>query len=238
MAGTGTLINVAAILIGGLGGLLFGRAMEERYQETLMMANGICVMFVGIGGTMEKLLQVSAEGLTSGGTMMMIVSCALGAVFGEWLNLERRMEQFGEWLKLRTRNERDSRFVDAFVTASLTVCIGAMAVVGSIQDGLLGDYTILTAKAILDLVIILVMTASMGKGCIFSAVPVALFQGGITAVSRFLEPLMTPQALDNLSLVGSLLIFCVGLNLVFGKKIRVANLLPAIVVAAAAAWLP
>lgn len=238
MSGMGTLINVAAILVGGLCGLLFGNRMEERYQETLMAANGICVMFVGIGGGMEKLLKVGAEGLTSSGTMMMIVSCALGAVLGEWLNLERRMEQFGEWLKLRTRNERDSRFVDAFVTSSLTVCIGAMAVVGSIQDGLLGDYTVLTAKAILDLVIILVMTASMGKGCIFSAVPVALFQGGITAASRFLEPLMTPQALDSLSLVGSLLIFCVGLNLVFGKKIRAANLLPAIVVAAAAAWIP
>ena len=117
------------------------------------------------------------------------------------------------------------------MTASLTVCIGAMAVVGSIQDGISGDYSVLAAKAVLDLIIILVMTAAMGKGCIFSAIPVFLFQGTITLLSRFIEPVMTSVALSNLSLTGNILIFCVGVNLVWGKKIKVANLLPTIVIA-------
>ena len=113
-----------------------------------------------------------------------------------------------------------------------------MAVVGAIQDGILGDYSILAAKAVLDLIIILVMTASMGKGCIFSAVPVALFQGTITFLAQFIEPIMTEQALSNLSLTGSILIFCVGVNLVWGKMIKVANLLPVIFLAVGWAFLP
>ncbi len=234
----GTLINVAAILAGGLGGLLFGNRLSERYQNTLMMANGICVLFIGIAGALEKMFAVNGGKLESGGTMMMIGSLAVGALIGEWLDIDDRMEQFGVWLKHKTGNDGDNRFVDGFVTASLTVCIGAMAVVGSIQDGLTGDYSVLAAKAVLDLIIILVMTASMGKGCIFSAIPVGLFQGSITLLSGLIQPIMTEQALDNLSLVGSILIFCVGVNLVWGKMVRVANLLPAIVVAVAWAFLP
>ena len=126
--------------------------------------------------------------------------------------------------------------MEGFVTASLTVCIGAMAVVGAIQDGVYGDYSVLAAKAVLDLIIIIIMTASMGKGCIFSAIPVALFQGSITILSTFLEPLMTEAALSNLSLTGSILIFCVGVNLIWEKKLRVANMLPALLVAVAWAF--
>ena len=113
-----------------------------------------------------------------------------------------------------------------------------MAVVGSITDGITGDYSILAAKAILDLIIIMIMTASMGKGCIFSAIPVGLFQGSITLLARLVEPLMTEQALANMSLTGSMLIFCVGVNLIWGKKIKVANLLPAIFLAVAWTYLP
>lgn len=234
----GTLINVAGILAGGLGGMLFGKRIEKRYQDILMMANGVCVLFLGIAGSMEKILMIEDGSLTSSKTMMMIGSLAIGALIGEWLNLEKHMEEFGEWLKRKTRSDRDEGFVDGFVTASLTVCIGAMAVVGAIQDGLAGDVSILTAKAVLDMIIILVMTASMGRGCLFSAIPVAVFQGSVTLLARLIEPLITPPALHNLSLVGSILIFCVGLNLVWGKRIRVANLLPAVVVAAAWAFLP
>ena len=238
MAGLGTAINVAGILAGGLGGLAFGKRLGKGYQDTLMNANGICVLFLGIGGCLEKMLTMGEEGLEIRGTMMMIGCFALGALLGEWMNIEGRMEKFGEWLKKETRNEGDARFVDGFVTASLTVCIGAMAVVGSIQDGISGDYSILAAKAVLDMIIVLVMTASMGKGCIFSAVPVGIFQGVITLAAGLLRPLLTAQAMDNLSLTGSMLIFCVGVNLIWGKKIKVANLLPAIFLAVGWALLP
>ena len=113
-----------------------------------------------------------------------------------------------------------------------------MAIVGSIQDGIAGDYSILATKAILDLIIIMVMSCSLGRGAVFSAIPVALFQGSITLLAGLVRPLMTEAALSNLSLVGNVLIFCVGINLLSGKKIKVANLLPAIVFAVIAAFLP
>ena len=162
----------------------------------------------------------------------MVLSIAIGSLIGEWIDLDRRMEQFGQWLKKTTGNAKERLFADAFVTASLTVCIGAMAIVGSIQDGLSGDYTTLLTKGILDLIIICVMTASLGKGCIFSAIPVAILQGTVTLLARSIEPIMTEAALSNLSFVGNILIFCVGVNLVWeNTRIKVANMLPAIVIA-------
>ncbi len=239
MPGLGTLINAAGIMIGGFAGLLFGKLIKPRIQETMTCACGVCVIFLGIAGAMEKMLTAHENGtLASGGTMMIIASLVLGALVGELINIEAGMERFGGWLKKITHSEGDGGFVDGFVTASLTVCIGAMAVVGAIQDGILGDYSTLAAKAVLDLIIVMIMTAAKGKGCIFSAIPVVIFQGVITALSRLIEPVMTAPALDNLSLVGSILIFCVGVNLVWGKKIKVANFLPGIVFAVVCAYLP
>lgn len=230
MHGLGTIVNVAAIVVGGLAGLLGGRRIPERLQKTLMSAMGVSVLFVGVSGALSQMLRAEGGALTVQGTMMMILSLAVGAVAGELLDLEDRMERFGAWLKVKTKSESDGGFIGAFVTASLTVCIGAMAIVGSIQDGILGDHATLFAKAVLDLVIIMVMTASMGKGCIFSAIPVGILQGSVTLLARLLQPVFTDAALSNLSLVGSVLVFCVGLNLVWGKKIRVANLLPSLIV--------
>lgn len=239
MPGLGTIVNAAAIVAGGLFGLLCGKFMKPRIQESLTMACGVCVIFLGIAGAMEKMLSVAADGtLSSGGTMTLISSLVLGALIGEIINIESAMERFGAWLRKVSHSEGDGGFVGGFVNASLTVCVGAMAVVGSIQDGILGDHSTLFAKAVLDLIIVMVMTAAGGKGCIFSAIPVAIFQGTITALSKLLEPVMTQHALDNLSLVGSVMIFCVGVNLVWGKKFRVANMLPGLVLAVVCAFLP
>lgn len=234
----GTVINVAAILIGGLLGACFGRLLKERHQDSLSKACGICVLFIGIAGALEGMLSVQDGRIVSSGSLLIIACLAIGGLIGELLNIEGLFERFGQWLKVKTGNSKDKQFVEGFVTASLTVCIGAMAIVGAIQDGLLGDHSILTTKAILDLIIIMVMTCSLGKGCIFSAIPVGILQGSITALAVLIKPLMTDSALANLSLIGSILIFCVGVNLVWGKKIRVANLLPAIIIAVAAAFLP
>lgn len=237
MAGLGTIINTLAILAGGILGMVFGRFFKESVQDALCKTCGVCTLFLGIAGALEGMLTVEGTGVVSGGTMLIIGCLALGSLAGELLDLEGAFERFGQWLKIKTGNAKDKGFVDAFVTASLTVCIGAMAIVGSIQDGILGDYSILAAKAVLDLIIILVMTCSMGKGCIFSAIPVAIFQGSITALAGLIKPLMTDAALSNLSMIGSILIFCVGVNLVWGKKLQVANMLPAVVLAVAAAFL-
>ncbi len=238
MHGLGTIINVAAIVAGGILGALFGKNLKDRYRETLVLALGVCTMFLGGAGALAKMLVYEGGVFTTQGTMMMVITYALGALIGEWIDIDRQFERFGVWLRHKTNNDRDTGFVDAFVTASLTVCIGAMAIIGAIEDGIYGNYSILTAKAVLDLLIILIMTASMGKGCAFSAIPVGIVQGLFTLLAVVMRPIFTDTALANLSLVGNIMIFCVGLNLVFGKKIRVANLLPTLVFAVVWAFIP
>ncbi len=232
----GTLINTGAILAGGLSGLLFGKLIRERHQETLTAVCGVGTMFIAVAGAMKHMLH--NELLPDGGGMLVIACLALGGLIGEILNIERLFERFGEWLKKKTGSTGDQGFVHGFVTASLTVCIGAMAIMGAIQDGISSDWSILGAKAVLDLIIVMVMTCSMGKGCLFSAIPVFLWEGSLTLLATALRPVITDLAMSYLSLVGSVLIFCVGLNLVREKKIRVANLLPAVILAVLAAFLP
>lgn len=237
MYGLGTIINTGAIVAGGLAGILFGRFLKENVQDTLSKCCGVSTLMIGIAGALEKMLSVENGTISSGGSMLLVLCLTVGGVIGELLNLEGAFEAFGRWLKEKTGNAKDKGFVNAFVTASLTVCIGAMAIVGSIQDGLTGDYSVLATKAVLDFIIIMVMSCSLGPGAAFSAIPVAILQGSVTALAGLVRPVMTEAALNNLSLLGSVLIFCVGINLLWGKKIRVANLLPAIVLAVAAAFL-
>ncbi|MBO5909583.1 MAG: DUF554 domain-containing protein [Clostridia bacterium] len=238
MYGLGTIINVGAIIVGGLLGILFGRFIGERHREALCKACGLAVIFIGVGGALKGMLSVVDGKIVYGGDFLIIGCLALGALIGELVNIEGGFERFGEWLKRKTKSTGDNNFIEGFVSASFTVCIGAMAIVGSINDGLYGDYTVLVTKSILDFIIIMVMAASLGKGTIFSALPVALLQGGVTALSVLIKPIMTDTALLYLSVVGNILIFCVGINLVFGKKIKVANLLPAIILAVGCAFIP
>ncbi len=238
MTGLGTIINSAAIVAGGLAGHFAGRLFRREQQDAITKACGISVLFIAIAGAMQGMLSIDGGKLLSGKSMLVVLCLALGTIAGELLGIEKGFERFGEWLKVKTGNSGDREFVNAFVTASLTVCIGAMAIVGAIQDGISGDYSTLAVKAVLDFVIILVMTSSLGKGCLFSAIPVFLFEGAITLLARLISPVMTQTAVSYLSLIGAVLIFCVGLNLVWGKKVRVANMLPAVLFAAAAAYLP
>ncbi|WFF71764.1 DUF554 domain-containing protein [Proteiniclasticum sp. QWL-01] len=231
MRGLGTLFNVIGIIAGGIVGNFVGHRLKSKMQETLLTMTGIGVVILGIGGALSQMLSVVDGKLTSSGSMMMIISLAGGAVMGELLQIENKVFQFGDWLKRISHSGEDNRFVSGFVSASCTVCIGAMAVIGSIQDGVSGDYSVLVAKGVIDAIIIFVMTAAQGKGSIFSAVPVGLFQGIITLLAFFAGDFLPAQAISNLSFVGSILILCVGLNLVRDKQIRVANTLPAVVIA-------
>ena len=238
MIGLGTIINSAAIVAGGLIGHFTGKLFRQDQQESLTKACGISVLFISIAGAMQGMLHIDNGEILSGKSMLVVLCLALGTIIGEIIGIEKGFEHFGEWLKVKSGNSGDKRFVNAFVTASLTVCIGAMAIVGAIQDGISGDYSTLAVKAVLDFIIITVMTSSLGNGCTFSAVPVFLFEGAVTVLARIISPVMTETAVAYLSLVGSVLIFCVGLNLVWGKKVRVANMLPAVIFAVAAAYLP
>ena len=238
MIGTGTIINCAAIVAGGVVGHFTGKLFRQEQQDALNKACGVSVLFIAIAGAMQGMLAIDGAALVSGKAMLVVLCLAIGTVIGELIGIEKGFERFGEWLRQKTGNAGDMQFVNAFVTASLTVCIGAMAIVGAIQDGILGDYSTLAVKAVLDLLIIAVMTSSLGKGCAFSAIPVFAFEGSITLLARLVSPIMTDLAIAYLSLIGSILIFCVGVNLVWGKMIRVANMLPAVVFAILAAYLP
>ena len=243
MPGLGTLINVALVIVGGVIGLLASSLVTDRLQDTLLRACGVCIMFVGIAGTLQHMLVASAGAdgsiaLSTTGTMMLVVSMAVGSVIGEVADIDGCFERLGEWLRDRTGSNGDNRFVDGFVTASLTVSVGAMAIVGSIQDGLTGDCSSLVLKGSIDAIIVCAMAASMGKGCVFSALSVGAFQGCVTALATLISPVMTEAALANLSLVGSALIFCVGTNLIWPQTFKPANMLPSVVIAVACAFLP
>ena len=237
MFGLGTLINTAGIVAGGIIGYLFGNLIKENVHDGINTVNGISIVFIGIAGAMEGMLSVDGSVINAGQSILITVSLCLGTFFGEIINIEKIFVNFGEWLKIKTGNAKDKEFVNAFVTASLTVCIGAMAIVGAIEDGIQHDWSLLATKAVLDFIIILIMTCSLGKGAIFSAIPVFIWEGLITLLAGCLAPVLNDLAMAYLSMVGSILIFCVGVNLVWKTKIRVANMLPALIFAVAAAYI-
>lgn len=231
MIGLGTIINSALVLLGGLLGFLFGKALKQRYQDIMVKACGLSTVFIGAAGTFKQMLVIADGALGTTGEMMLVISMCLGGLAGEILDIEGNLERFGEWLKIKSHSERDPRFIEGFTSASFTLCIGAMAIIGPMNDALYHDYTILTTKGILDCIIVMALTASLGKGAVFSVIPMAIWQGLMTVLAGLIGPLMTNAALSCLSLVGNVLIFGVGINLAFGKRIKVANYLPSLIIA-------
>ena len=230
MKGLGTLVNVLAVLAGSGLGMLIKTGLKRRFRDILMQACGIATIFLGISGALAGLLKVENGAVSTQNTMLLIFSRVVGGLAGEALNIEAGMEALGERLKRLVRDKSDSRFVDGFVTASLVICVGAMAIVGSIQDGLTGDHTLLFSKSLLDFVIVMVFAATFGLGVMFSALPLGILQGGITLAAALVAGFLSESLISDLSCVGSVLIFCVGLNVAFNAKIRVGNLLPALLV--------
>ena len=231
MRGLGTIINIILIFLAGTFGCTFSSKMKEKMQETLFLITGIAVIFVGIAGAMEQMLMIENGRLIPRNIMMVICCLAIGAIVGEYFDLDGKMNQFADYVKKKSNNGNDTKFVVAFVNTSCVVCIGAIAVIGAIKDGVSGDITVLAAKGVIDFILVSVMSASLGKGCMFSAIPVAIFQGSITLLAMMLNTVVPAVALENLSCVGSILIFCVGVNMVFERKMRVANVLPAVIIA-------
>jgi uncharacterized membrane protein YqgA involved in biofilm formation len=239
MVGMGTLVNTAAVLAGGGIGLVLKHGLRPQLQKTIMQAMGMATIFIGVSGTLQQMLKVTDGALEVNGTMLLILSLIIGGIIGALVQIERRMEQMGEWLKSRVHaKEGDGRFVEGFVTASLVICVGAMAVVGSLQDGMSGDASTLYAKSALDFMIVMVFAATLGAGVLFSAVPLFLYQGGITLGASFLAPfLQQTTVIADLSLVGNVLIFGIGVNIAFEKDLHVGNMLPALLVPVVWHWL-
>lgn len=228
--GIGTIVNTLAVIIGSMIGIMIKGGLKQRYQKIIMQALGLATLFIGASGAMSGMLKVIGNGLETQGSMLLIGSLVFGALVGEFLNIELRLEQIGEWLKSKVHIKNDTHFVEGFVTSALVICVGAMAIVGALQDGLQGDPSTLFAKSILDFIIVMVFASTLGIGVTFSALPLFVYQGSITLFATFLKPFLTQSVITNLSFIGSVLIFAVGINLCFDKKIKVANLLPAMII--------
>jgi len=217
---TGTLVNTATVIAGSLVGLAVGDRLPREIKSSVLNALGLITLWIGI--TMVVL-----------GTrpLAIVASLILGGVVGELLDIEGRLESFAGWLKSRTASSA-SGFVNGFVTASLLFCVGPMTVVGSIQDGTVGDSSLLLTKAVMDGFAAMALSATTGIGVLFSAITVLVLQGGLTLLGGQLATLTTPSSLNQLSAVGGLIILGLGIRLLDLKNIPVANYLPALVIIA------
>ena len=232
---TGTLVNAAAILVGSLLGMLLtwlaghfstllpagSTLLAERLKTIIMQGVALCVMYLGISGCLE-----------GNNSLIAILSMVLGALIGELLDLDKRMRSLGDWVQKRTEhlvtNGGQASISEGFVTASLLFCVGAMAIVGTLQDGLTGDHSTLFAKSLLDGISSIVFGASLGLGVAFSAVAILLYQGSISLMASFLQPYLGDAVIAEMTCVGSLLIVALSLNMLGLTKIKVMNLVPAI----------
>lgn len=230
MIGLGTIINTAAVLAGGLLGLLLKNGIAKKFESILMQSLGLATIFIGAGGVLKYMLVVENGSLNTQGTMLLIFSLVIGCLLGQWLDIESRMETIGMKLKAAARVKNDNRFVEGFVTTSLIICVGAMAIVGAMEDGLSGDCSMLVTKAMLDFALVAILASTYGVGVIFSAIPIFVYQGAITLIAALFGAVISDALIEALSFVGSALIFCVGVNLVREKTFRVANMLPALLV--------
>ncbi len=219
----GTIVNAIAILLGGSLGLLLKNGIKERYRVIIIQAQGIAVVFVGVSGAITNLQEEGAHPL------LFLISLTIGALIGEWIDIERRLEQIGQFIEGKMKTS-SSNVALGFATASLLYCVGTMAILGSIESGINGDHSILYVKSILDGVMSIILASSLGLGVLFSAVSVIIYQGSITMCAMWLQPFITADMLREVGIVGGILITIIGLNLLEITKIKVGNMLPAVVV--------
>lgn len=219
----GTIVNAIAILIGGCFGLLLKGGIKERYSNIILQAQGAGVLFIGLSTALSNMLDEEANAI------LFLISLVLGAMLGEWINIELKLEKLGQWLENKLE-ENGSDVALGFVTTSLLYCIGTMAILGSIESGINGNHSILFAKSILDGVLSIVLASSLGFGVLFSAISVLIYQGSITMCAVWLQPYITTDMLREVGIVGGILLTMIGLNLLKITKIKVGNMLPAVIV--------
>lgn len=219
----GTIVNVLAIIGGCLVGLIVKGKLTEKISSTIMNGLALCVTYIGISGALK-----------GQDTLQIIICIALGSLIGEIIDIDKKLNDLGDMIEKKINSKRKSNVHDkisiaeGFVTSSLLFCVGAMAVVGSLESGLKGNHSTLFAKSILDGVSSIIFTSSLGIGVILSSIAVLAYQGGITLLAGGLSTILTEIIINNMSAVGSLLIVGLGLNMLGVSKIKVANLLPAI----------
>jgi len=223
----GVLVNAAAVIVGSLLGLLFKKGIPHRLTEAIMIGLGLCTVYIGITGTLK-----------GENTLILIFSIVIGTIIGTLLDIDKQVNAFGDWIGKRFKTSGNSASIaEGLVTGSLLFCVGAMAIVGSLNAGLAGDNEMLFTKAVLDFISAAILSVSLGIGVLFSAAFVLVYQGSIVLLAQFLKPILTDVAIAEITCAGSLLIIAIGLNLIGITRIKVANYLPAILVAPILCWL-
>ena len=225
----GTIVNVAAVIVGGVVGLVLKKILSKRIADTVMQGVGLAVIIIGLSGTLSAVFTVADGKLSSDHILLMIISLAIGALIGEWLKIENRLDAFGKFIERKmVKPGETSAFAQGFVTATLIFCVGSMSIVGSLEDGINGNSTILFAKSTLDGITAMILASSMGIGVLFSAVAVGVYQGLITLFAISFAPYLNDLVITQMSLIGSVLIMAIGMNMLKIAKIKVGNLLPSI----------
>ena len=200
MIGLGTIINTVAVLVGGLLGLLLKNSIAKKFESILMQSLGLATIFIGAAGVLKYMLVLENGSFTTRGTMLLIFSLVIGCMIGQWLDIESKMETIGIKLKAAARVKNDNRFVEGFVTTSLIICVGAMAIVGAMEDGLSGDYSMLVTKALLDFALVAILASTYGIGVVFSAIPIFVYQGSITLIAALFGAVISDALIEALSL--------------------------------------
>lgn len=216
----GVLVNVATVIVGSVVGLLFKKGLPERLTALLMSGVGLCVVYIGIDGSLQ-----------GENTLVLVISIALGAVIGGLIGIDKWLNRGGDWLTKKFKNGKFGNAGEGFVSGTLLFCVGAMTIVGSLDAGLTGNNETLFIKALLDLISAMVLTVTLGGGVMLSAVSVFVLQGGIVLLSGLLQPLLNAHTIAEITCVGSVIILGLGMNLLGITKIKVADLLPAIFIA-------
>ena len=225
----GVLVNVLAVVVGSILGILFKKGIPEKVTKTIMTGLGLCVIYIGVSGALEGSNPIIA-----------VICMAVGGAVGGLINIHKQINRLGDKIASVFKNrDGQSTIAEGFVSASLMFCVGAMTIVGSLNSGLgvEGGIEMIYTKSVLDLISSTLLAASLGFGVIFSALFVLIFQGGIVLLAEFLQPLLTTEVISELTCVGSLMIIGLGLNLTCNAKIRVANYMPALVVVPLAVWI-
>ena len=212
----GVIVNSLAVIIGSILGISLKNGINEKYKNTIMDGISLAVIVIGVMG-----------GIKSQNVVLVVVSLAIGGLIGEKIDIESRLDILGNKVESYF-GKGDSNFSKAFVSATLVYCIGAMAIVGSLESGLTGNHQTLFAKAALDGITAIVFASTLGIGTAFSAIPIFVYQGSITLLAKYLKDILTPDLVTEMSAVGGILIIAIGINLLNLKKIKVGNLLPAI----------
>ena len=218
----GTYVNTAVVIVGSIVGLMLKNGLKEGYRVTVMQGVALAVLFIGMATTLG--------GMMNGGEpILFIISIVIGGFIGQWINIDRQLERLGHWLQNQFGNG-EHNIAQGFVTASLLFCVGTMAILGALDSGLRGNHDMLYAKSVLDGFTSIILTSSLGIGVIFSAISVLIYQGAIVLFASALEPVLTQEVIREISIIGGILIFSLGLNMLEIVKIKTANLLPAILI--------